>query len=70
MSQILIIPVIIDPNQYNQNERPSYPGIATDFYPILIKQLQNIFRRIVTSITTEVGCDHASLITNIQKLHL
>jgi archaemetzincin len=51
MSQILIIPVILDPNQYNQNERPSYPGIATDFYPILIKQLQNIFGRAVTSIT-------------------
>jgi archaemetzincin len=50
MSQILIIPVILDSNQYNQNERLSYSGIAADFYPMLIKQLQNIFGRVVTSI--------------------
>jgi archaemetzincin len=50
MSQILIIPVILDPNQYNQNKRLRYPEIATDFYSILIKELQNIFGRVVTSI--------------------
>jgi archaemetzincin len=50
MSQILIIPVVLDSDQYNKNKGQSYSGIPEDFYPTLIKQLQNIFGKIVITI--------------------
>jgi archaemetzincin len=51
MPKILIIPVILESDRlYNYSERLSYTEILADFYPRLIKQLLNIFGRIVTTI--------------------
>jgi archaemetzincin len=51
MPQILIIPVILESDElHSQKELLRYAGIATDFYPRLIKQLLSIFRRIVITI--------------------
>lgn len=51
MPQILIIPVILESDKrYGLKEQLKYAGIPADFYPRLIKQLLNIFRRIVTTI--------------------
>jgi len=52
MPKILIIPVIPESDRlYNQNEQVRYHrAIKVDFYPRLVKQLQNIFGRIITTI--------------------
>lgn len=51
MPQILIIPVILESDKpHNYSEWMSYTEIPADFYPRLIRQLLNIFRRIVTTI--------------------
>lgn len=67
MSQILIIPVVSDSDPYDKNKVLSYSGIAADFYPRLIKQLQNIFGRIVISINLHDALilDRNSLINSL-----
>jgi archaemetzincin len=48
MSKILIVPVVLESDKLNsQNEYVRYPRtIEADFYPRLIKELQNNFREI------------------------
>src|SRR5512145_1299925 len=49
-TKIMIVPVILESDKLHSHKERQPAGTASDFYPILIKQLLNIFSTIVTTI--------------------